>query len=113
MDELAVERLRRRGDVGDDELLEIRDQSPVLAVAVQGNRGAAVDLDGLGVIDGEDFVADFILAVEEVVRFGRRDADLIDVVGAYFLPRIGVSQPSMSDGLTPLRWPPKLKVTGL
>ncbi len=31
----------------------------------------------------------------------------------YFLPRIGVSQPSMSAGFTPLRWPPKLKVTGL
>src|SRR5262249_5175246 len=82
LDELTVERLGRRRDVGHDEFGEVRDQSAILPVAEKGHRGPSVDLDGLGVVDLEDAVADLVLTVEEVVPSRRRDGDLVDVVGA-------------------------------
>src|SRR5207302_3144275 len=45
LDELAVERFRGRGHVGDDQLAEVRDHPAILAVAVEGQSGAAFDLD--------------------------------------------------------------------
>src|SRR6266853_1665228 len=81
LDELAVVRLRGRGYVGDDQLGEVGDHPAVLAVAVEGERGAAFDLDGRGVIDGEDAVADLVLAVEEVVRRRSGAPELVNVVG--------------------------------
>ena len=85
LDELAVVRLGCRRDVGDDELFEVGDQPAVLAVAVKGDGRSAVDLDRLRVVDREDLMADFVLAIEKVVRRRRRDADLIDVVGGVVL----------------------------
>ena len=56
LDELSVVGLRSRGEVGDDQFGEVGDELSVLAVAGQGHLGAAVDLDGLGVINGDGFM---------------------------------------------------------
>ncbi len=81
LDELAVEWLRGRGHFGNDQFEEVCDHPAVLAVAVEGHGGAAFDLDGLGVINREDAVADCVLTVEKEVRRGRGDGELVDVVG--------------------------------
>ena len=80
LDELAIEGLGCWGDFWDDELGEVRDHVAVLAVAVKGERGTAFDLDRGGVVDGEDAVADLVLAVEEDVAGRRGDAELVDIV---------------------------------
>ncbi len=49
----------------------------VLAVAVEGEGGAAFDLDGLGVVDGEDAVADFVLAVARQSSAPNSELDLV------------------------------------
>ena len=41
---------------------------------MEGQRGTAFDLDGLGIINGEDFVADGVLTIEEEMRCGRGDS---------------------------------------
>jgi hypothetical protein len=71
LDELPVEGLRCGSHVGHDELGVVRDHVAVLAVAVEGEGGTAFDLDGGGVVDGEDAMADLVIAIEEKV-LGRR-----------------------------------------
>jgi len=63
LNELPVVRLRRGRNARHDELFEVGYQTAVLSVAVKGDGRAAVDLDGLSVIDCEDLMADLILAI--------------------------------------------------
>ena len=55
------------GNFGYNMLGKIRDEFAVLPVASQGDRGSALDLNCLGVVDGEDAVSNLVLTIKEIV----------------------------------------------
>ena len=63
-----MERSGSGSDTGDDELGEVGDEFAILTIAAEGDFGSAVDLNRLGIINGEDTVADRVLPVQVVVR---------------------------------------------
>ena len=70
LDELAVVGLRRGGYFGHDVLGEIGDQFTVLSISTESDFRTSLDLDRLGVADGEYAVPDTVLTIQEIARLG-------------------------------------------